>query len=117
MYAMWCNQEDVPLNGTPIRGWGMITQAQQETLIRYSIVTVEDLADLNGEGVKNVGMGAVDLKNKAAAWLKSQTDHGKVTLEIAALKARNSELEAQTKGLQEKLDAATRQIDVLKEGK
>ena len=99
MYEMYQKGQDIPLNGTPIRGWGVISPAQQETLTRMHILTVEDLAGVNAEGINRIGMGAVDLKNRAQAWLAQLNDSGKVTLEVAALKNENDVLKKSVENL------------------
>lgn len=93
-YKAWLNGQEIPLHGVPIKGWGVISPAQQETLIRMNIVTVEDLAGVNDEGIKRIGMGAMDLKVKARAWLSQLKDKGPATAEIAALKSENEVLKA-----------------------
>ena len=64
-YDRWKKGEEIPLNGTAIKGWGVISPAQQATLIGMQVLTVEDLASMNDEGVKRVGMGGNDLKNQS----------------------------------------------------
>ena len=91
-YQAFQNGQEAPLNGTAIKGWGVISPAQQETLVRLNVLTVEDLAAVNDEGLKRIGMGAMDLKNKAIGWLSQLNDKGPLTQEIAALKAENSQL-------------------------
>lgn len=91
-YQAWKNGQELPLEGTPIRGWGVISPAQQENLTRLNILTVEVLAAMNDEGLRRIGMGAIDLKHKADAWLKQISKAGKPTLEMAALKKENAEL-------------------------
>ncbi len=92
-YQMWQNGQEIPLNGTAIKGWGVISPAQQEMLLRINILTVEDLAQVTEEGIRNIGMGAVDLKNKAAAWLAQMTDKGGATMKMAALEQQNAQLQ------------------------
>lgn len=91
-YIRFQNGQEQPLVGTAIRGWGVISPAQQETLIRMNILTVEDLAGINDEGIRRIGMGGTDLKNKAKAWLAQLQDKGPLTHENAALKAENAQL-------------------------
>ena len=105
-YEMWRNGQEMPLSGTPIKGWGVISPAQQETLIRMMVLTVEDLAAINDEGVKRVGMGGLDLKNKAVAWLSQLNDKGPLTQEIAAVKKENDILKSSVETL-------TRQVSEL----
>jgi hypothetical protein len=109
-YEAWKKGQEMPLNGTPIKGWGIISPAQQETLIRMHILTVEELANINDEGKKRIGMGASDLKNKADIWLK-QLKKGASTLEIAALKKENDDLKAIQASLAEKVEQLTRALE------
>lgn len=104
-YTRWKNGQEIPLHGAPIKGWGVISPAQQETLIQMNVLTVEDLAKINDEGIKRIGMGAIDLKNKATAWLSQLHDKGPLTQEMAALKAENSLLKSNLDGLQKQVEA------------
>lgn len=92
-YEAWKNGQELPLNGTPIKGWGVISPAMQETLIRLNILTVEDLSTVTDEGQRAIGMGSIDLKNKAAAWLAQMNDKGSVTMKMAALEQQNAQLQ------------------------
>lgn len=94
-YQAWKNGQELPPTGTAIRTWGMLTPAQVEALVRINILTVEDLAGVNDEGMKRIGMGAVEMKNKARAWLMQVNDKGPLTQENAALKRENDSLRGQ----------------------
>lgn len=100
--------QEVPVNGTPIRGWGCLTPAQQETIVRAGVRTVEDLAALNAEGIAKLGMGGVTWKNAATAWMAQQRDKGAVASEVADLKRDNT-------ALQESLAEAHANIKLLSE--
>lgn len=104
-YELWKNGQEIPLHGTAIRGWGVISPAMQENLIHCGILTIEDLAGANDEGLKRIGMGSLDLKNKAIAWISQLSDKGPLTQEIAAVKAENALLktnqETQTRQIAE----------------
>lgn len=91
-YEAWQNGQELPPVGTPIRGWGVISPAQQETLIRLNIMTVEDLAGINDEGTRRIGMGAIELRNKAKAWLAQLADKGPLTNKVASLETENASL-------------------------
>lgn len=106
--AAWRAGQDLPPVGSPIRGWGVLSPAQQEMLTSMNILTVEDLALMNDEGMRRIGMGGLELKNKAKGWLAQLQDKGPLTQEIAAVKAENAvlktsleSLEAQVKALRE----------------
>jgi hypothetical protein len=102
-YKNWKNGQELPLNGTPIKGWGVISQAQQENLIHINCKTVEDLAAVNEEGMRRMGMGALDLRTKAQAWLKSMKDHGGSTIKIASLEQENAVLRTSVESLEKKV--------------
>ena len=109
-YEHFKRGEEIPLNGTPIKGWGVLSPAQQETLIRMNVLTVEDLAGINDEGVKRVGMGGLDLKNKAQAWLAQLKDKGPITQEMAALKSENLLLKANVETLTGQVQSLAAQV-------
>lgn len=98
-HERWLKGQEIPLQGTPIKGWGILSPAQQETLIQCTVMTVEDLAALNDEGCKRIGMGGGILKEKAAAWLSQMNDKGPLTMEISTLKQENALLQANVETL------------------
>tara|TARA_R110000868_G_scaffold220418_4_gene471632 strand:- start:1244 stop:1927 length:684 start_codon:yes stop_codon:yes gene_type:complete len=103
-YRAWQNGQELPLNGTPIRGWMVISPAQQETLIRMMVLTLEDLASINEEGLRRIGMGALELKNKAIASLQAVKDHGPLVMENAALKTEVEHLKSSQVGMQAQIN-------------
>lgn len=114
-YEKWKNGQEIPLNGEPIKGWGVISPAQQANLIALNILTVEDLAIVNDEGCRRIGMGAAELRDKAKAWLSQMADKGPLTQENAmlkgeniALKGENDSLKARVKELSERLELVQR---------
>lgn len=109
-YNAWKNGQEAPLNGTSVRNWSAISPAQIKTLVSIGMLTIEDVANCNDEGLKRIGMGGVDIRNKAIAWLKGGQDQGAVALENAELKKKNAQLEMQVDDLSEKLRLAKMQI-------
>lgn len=103
-YEAWKNGQELPVAGTPIKGWGVISPAKQEELIRMNILTVELLADINDEGIRRIGMGAVELKTKAKAWLSQLNDKGPATIEIARLTQENNVLQGQVNALTDQVN-------------
>lgn len=104
-YHSWKNGQEMPLSGTPIKGWGVLSPAQQATLIAMNCLTVEDLAIINDEGLHRIGMGAVELRDKAKNWLASVKDHGAVTVQLAAMEQENRNLSATVESLKAQVDA------------
>lgn len=98
-YTRWKQGQEMPLNGTAIRGWGLISPAQQETLIRLHIMTIEDLAVINDEGIRRIGMGAMELRTKAKNWLQSMKDHGPLVSQVTSLEQQNKILQSQVETL------------------
>jgi len=110
-YKAWKEGREIPLSGTPIKGWPVISPAQQETLIAMKVMTVEALASMTDEGLRRYGMGATELKHKASAWLSQAKDKGPLTMENARLKREVEVLTQSLKSLQEKLEAAISKMD------
>lgn len=91
-YEFWLKGESAPEHGTPIKGWGVISPAMQDTLIKNGIRTVEDLA-LSGQAeLMGVGMGALAMKQKAQAWLDMAKDRGVAVEEMNELRNKVSDL-------------------------
>jgi hypothetical protein len=109
-YSAWQNGQELPLEGVPIRGWGIISPAQQETLIKMHILTVEQLAAITSEGILRIGMGGQDLKLKAESWLKQLQKNGGAALELAKMRKENDQLKLSVKILSEKIELLLRQV-------
>ena len=91
-YEFWLKGESAPESGTPIKGWGVISPAMQDTLLKSGIRTVEDLAMSGQAELQTVGMGALSLKQKAQTWLDLAKDRGTVTEEMLALQTKVADL-------------------------
>lgn len=98
-YEAFKKGEDLPTTGTPIKGWPVLSPAQQTNCIAANVRTVEDLAILNGEGAQRIGMGAQEMKSKAEAWLKASKDIGLVVQSNAVLLGENARLKATVESL------------------
>ena len=91
-YDFWLKGETAPETGTPIKGWGIISPAMQETLVKAGIRTVEDLAMSGQAELMGVGMGAITLKQKAQTWLDMAKDRGVATEELSILRTKVTDL-------------------------
>lgn len=105
-YEAWKKGLEMPLDGTPIKGWGVISPAQQQLLISVGIMTVESLSTVNDQGIGRIGMGGVELKRKASAWLSQLNDKGPLTQQMTAMHAENDTLKIQ-------VDTLTKQVQAL----
>ena len=95
---------EIPLNGTPIKGWTLAPGSVQKTLIDLGIHTVEALANANDEALSRIGIGAVNFKRRAEAWVKEHDTKEGPAVEIAALQAKNDELQKTVSSLTEKVE-------------
>lgn len=115
-YERWKKGEEMPLNGTPIKGWPVVSPAQQQNLVALNILTVEDLAAANDEGRRRIGMGAQDLCDKAKAWLSQSKDKGPLTMELSALKAENRSLKTRNEELEIRVRDLAERVEILQRG-
>lgn len=110
-YAAWKEGQEIPEAGTSIRLWPAVSPAQVEQLLSLKIRTVETLAGLDDAALGRVGMGAVELRNRARAWLEAADKTGKTAAKLEALQVQNATLTAQVAEMRTQLQAiAARQV-------
>jgi len=125
-YEAWKNGQDVPVDGTPIKAWPLLSPARQKVWEHANFRTVEEMAEANEEGLANVGMGARAEKEKARSWLKTRADTSKVASDNAGLKEKleaaeerlqaNEDLIRQLKSQLDRLSNARIAADPVEEG-
>ena len=105
-FEAWRQGKEIPVEGTAILTWPVLSPSQARSCIDAQVRTVEDLASANEETISRIGMGGRALKDKAVTWVSSAGGKGKVVEEISSLKAaladaqlRNTSLETQVKEL------------------
>lgn len=98
-YAEHKSGQEPSVDGTHVREWAAIDRATAQNLISASILTVEDVAAMNEEAIKRVGVNARTLKQKAQDWLKL-ADKRKGAAELEQLRATNANLKARLEGLE-----------------
>lgn len=103
--------QDEPLNGTSLKDWNAISPAQFKNLQSANLRTVEDVAQANDEGLKRIGMGAIDLRNKARAWLQAAKDHGPLVNKVTSLEKENEILKGSVDSLTEQVTLLKRHLD------
>ena len=114
-YTAWKEGREMPVIGTSVMNWPVLSPSQVKQMLDAKIRTVEDLAVANEESLARLGMGGRNLKEKAVSWLNSATNHGKVAEEVASLKValstaetRNNLLESQLRELSAQVAAITK---------
>jgi hypothetical protein len=102
-YEYWLKGEEIPLTGTAIKGWPVLSPAAQENIIKAGFRTVEDLAACPDGSLPLIGIGAVTYKQKAQAWLAAGEDKGKLAEANAALQLQVNTMAAQMKEMADAL--------------
>lgn len=83
------NNLDPSVDGTAIKDWPGISRAELANCQHLNILSVEDLAGINDDTIRQLGMGGMALKQRAQAWLDMQSKSGGE--ELAALRAKVSD--------------------------
>jgi hypothetical protein len=88
--------------GTPLTYAPFLTEARRAELRALNIYTVEALAHVDGQELKNLGLAGRELKNRAEEYMKdakATAPSAQLVAENEALKARNMALEEDAKAL------------------
>ena len=102
-FDRWKAGTTADVDGTPIKGWPVLSAAQQSAIISAGILSVEDLAQLPDSELQRIGIGAVSYKQKAIAWLTSAKDIGQTAEKLAAQDTEIQELKRLVQNLSEQL--------------
>ena len=85
--------ENAQLVGTPLEQWPAVNRSVAAEFAALKIRTVEQLADLSDIGVQAFGMGGLEWRNKARAYLLAAKDGAAAIALQAALDKRDQEIE------------------------
>ena len=109
-YDAWKAGQEIPIDGTPVKGWAMISPAQQEMLIQANVRTVEDLSKATADALKHIGMGAITLKRMATTWITQAKDRGPLTKELSDVQRENDQLKVTVASLEEKMESLKKEM-------
>lgn len=112
-YKAWKDGRELPLKGTPILTWPVLSPSQVKSVLDAHVRTVEDLAAANEETIARIGMGGRALKDKAVSWLSAASGNGKVTEELAALRVKNEAAEARNIALEKQVKELVAKVAAL----
>lgn len=101
-YDSWKNNQEAPIDGTPLGAWPGITPEQAEQLRMLRVRTVEDVAAMNDADIERYGMGGLNLRQQARAFMEAKKDRTHIAAEVATQMAG---MQAIIEGLQAKLAA------------
>lgn len=93
-YDAFTRGQQVSATGTPLEDWTGMGKAQVAQAKALNIFTVEQLADLNDHGLRNLGMGARELQAKARLFLERRADEKAGERAVAENVRLNEELAA-----------------------
>lgn len=86
-FEAWKAGQEVPVDGTPLSSWTLLSPAQAQNMKSMGLLTIEDVAAANAEALSRIGMGAMELKQKAIDWLKAANSVGASAAEMDKLRA------------------------------
>lgn len=89
-YKRFKANEGPVVEGTPLSEAPFLTQGQRMSYKALDIYTVEQIAGLSGQGIKNLGVGGIAVVQQAKAYLETASG----TATTAAMLVRIEELEA-----------------------
>jgi hypothetical protein len=101
-YEAWKAGLEVPANGLDIKNWPGVTPAQLKTCQEAGVRTVEDLAVVNADTIRRLGMGGVSLAQKAKIYLEN-AETNKAAEEISALRIKIDAMESLVKTQSEQI--------------
>jgi hypothetical protein len=85
-YAAWKTDQELPVNGIPIKTWPGASPAEVKILLALHVLTIEDLAAGNDELIGRIGMGGRSLQNRARDWMTGLKGQGTLVAQIDALR-------------------------------
>lgn len=111
-YEAFKEGREAPELGLSVREWPSVSKAQAENLIRVGVRTVEDVAVMNEQSMQRFGMGARELKAKAAAYLETR-ENNKAAEQLAALQVEIENKDTRIATLEEQNALLARRLDAL----
>ena len=97
-------------SGTPLEHAPFLSEARRAELKAQNVYTVEALADIEGNELKNLGPGGREMKNQAMAYIaesKLAAPTKQMLAELETLRIRNAILEEDCSGEEENTPSKT----------
>lgn len=106
-YQQFKNHATQTKTGTPLQYAAFLTEGRRAELRAQNIYTVEALAGIDGQPLKNLGQGGREMKNAAMEYIEA-TQRGaintQVQAELDALRAKNAAMEQDLAALRAKAE-------------
>jgi hypothetical protein len=115
-HAAWLKGETLEVSGTPLKTWPVLSPAQRQNCNSLHIFTVEELAGTSDDVAQSLGMGGINLRQRARDWLlvmnaapgKASAEMDRLRADAEASKTRTASLEAQLTALQAQIAQLTK---------
>lgn len=91
-YKAWSEGQEIPLDGTSVKEWPVLSPAQAENFIALRILTIEDVVAMSEDALGRYGMGGRELREKAREWLQGKDVTKNVMHENEELKKQLAEM-------------------------
>ena len=77
-YQMWKATQAQPVTGTPLTEVPFLNIAQIKEYNALNVMSLEQLADLSDTAIQKLGMGAMEARRKAQAYMKAAGDSAQI---------------------------------------
>jgi hypothetical protein len=104
------------VSGTPLDHAPFLTDARRAEMRALNLYTVEQLAAIDGQELKNLGPGGREFKNRAQEYItesKSSAPNKRLEAELEALRSRNALLEEDMAALRLRHEQAEGEFDAM----
>lgn len=106
-YKHWKEGQEIPIEGTSILNWAVLSPSQRTRLQQIHILTVEALAEAPDSALEIFGMGGITLRQRARDFIAlNGSESNKTAAELEALRVEN-------KSLRDKLDSILSRLSQL----
>jgi len=92
-YERFKKGQNAVVDGSPLAQWPVVNKSQVKECAYFEIHSVEQLGELSDSTCKRMGMGYMELRGKARAWLLASKDTAVVTRQAVENERLQSEIE------------------------
>jgi hypothetical protein len=117
-YQQFKAKQQQTKSGTPLDHAPFLTEGRRAELRAQNVYTVEQLAAIDGQELKNLGQGGREMKNWAMEYIadaKVSAPSMQLQAELEALRARNQVLEEDNEALKQRTAAVEAQFEDMTE--
>lgn len=115
-YEAFKKGQEMPLDGTPLEEWNVLTKSALYELKSFGFRTIEDVSEMTEHAVQRLGMAGRPLKLKAVAYL-SEADRTRIANSVIEanekLQSQLADRDVKIQNLQEQVDAMGKHLHTL----